>query len=453
MLESSVPAVRRFDAATVAGAERLRRRMQGAFVAVIVAFVGVGLAMSASVFGIERAASQILRAYGQSVRLLLRIRGDREAIGRLAGEFVHRGTPADVDARLREAGARLGEEEGHFEAVLRPEQSGPWREIQASHGRFRGLVASAVDAKRGGRDAEASDLLDRAVAAGLQTDDAYAVLVRSDTRAAQSIAGALDRLLAVLAALNALAVFLGALAAAVLFRQSLRTLREHSEEVRGRLEDLGLFAGRLVHDLRQPLHALSIAVGTAERAVSEPRIREVLGRGQTIIRQMNEMAEHLLTFSSSGPSADAGARTAVAEVVRDLVEDFRREGTAIEWEIALDSPAAVAMEPGTLRMVARNLLDNAVKYSDGASPRRIGVALEGGAARVTLVVRDSGPGIPADALPHVFEPFFRASNAVAGHGLGLATVARLVESHGGHVEARSEVGRGAELRVVLPAVR
>jgi len=102
-----------------------------------------------------------------------------------------------------------------------------------------------------------------------------------------------------------------------------------------------------------------------------------------------------------------------------------------------------------LEQVAANLLDNAVKYTPTGGRVDVRARTEGGTAQ--LVVRDTGPGIPADELPRIFDRLFRgdSSRAERGLGLGLSLVKAIVEAHGGTVTAASELGHGATFTVNL----
>lgn len=113
--------------------------------------------------------------------------------------------------------------------------------------------------------------------------------------------------------------------------------------------------------------------------------------------------------------------------------------------------STIKADPRALERVFQNLLSNAVKYS----PPGTKVELQADVTRTSVEVRvvDSGPGIAAEDLPHVFEPFYRPANsrrAVAGSGIGLALVKTLVESHGGSVKLTSTIGEGSTFRVRLP---
>jgi two-component system phosphate regulon sensor histidine kinase PhoR len=108
---------------------------------------------------------------------------------------------------------------------------------------------------------------------------------------------------------------------------------------------------------------------------------------------------------------------------------------------------------GQLKQVLTNLLDNAIKYTPEKGTVRLSAA--GAEGRVTVSVEDTGPGIPPEALPRIFERFYRVDKArsreLGGTGLGLAIVKHIVEAHGGSVAVESRIGEGSAFRVVLPA--
>ena len=117
-----------------------------------------------------------------------------------------------------------------------------------------------------------------------------------------------------------------------------------------------------------------------------------------------------------------------------------------EGEVWLDADAA------RLEQVVMNLLNNAIRYSPGGGPIDVELSRDDDEARI--IVRDRGIGIAPDALPRIFERFFRASTEVrdAGMGIGLFIARGIVEEHGGRIEAASEGNRGARFTVTLPAI-
>jgi len=135
-------------------------------------------------------------------------------------------------------------------------------------------------------------------------------------------------------------------------------------------------------------------------------------------------------------------------LVAEAVERARRHAPSVRFTSDLE-PVSVDAVGDRLGRAVNNLLDNAAKYSpDGGD---VEVTLRGGAIRV----RDHGPGVPPDELPHIFDRFFRATNArgQAGSGLGLAIVKQVAERHGGSVAAEAVPGGGLAITLTLPGAR
>ena len=129
----------------------------------------------------------------------------------------------------------------------------------------------------------------------------------------------------------------------------------------------------------------------------------------------------------------------------------RAEGKHLEFAsiISPEVPFIVHGDDGRLRQVLVNLLLNAAVHTPPGTPIQINA--EAGEKEITLTVADQGPGIPPEALPHLFDKFYRAPGAAAGgSGLGLSIVKGFVEAHGGTVSAQNRPGGGAEFTLRLP---
>ncbi|MDQ0743979.1 signal transduction histidine kinase [Clavibacter sp. B3I6] len=166
---------------------------------------------------------------------------------------------------------------------------------------------------------------------------------------------------------------------------------------------------------------------------------------------------------------DAGERPAmapldVATLVRRAAESLRPFADARQVDLAVGDAAptttTVDGAAGQLERVLTNVIENAVKFTPAGGAVSVDVqAATGPAGRptVVVVVADTGTGIPAEALPHVFDRFFRAAHAhgevVPGTGLGLAIVREIVQAHGGEVTVSSVLGEGTAVRIALPAQR
>lgn len=139
-----------------------------------------------------------------------------------------------------------------------------------------------------------------------------------------------------------------------------------------------------------------------------------------------------------------------------LMNQALARNKGIQINIVSEGPETwINADPSRIGEVVDNLLTNAIKFSRPESTIEVRVSRRGN--MTGLAVRDEGPGIPADEVKSVFEPFRRGrtryESSKAGSGLGLAIVKRIVEGHGGRVEVESEVGRGSTFRVLLPNAR
>src|SRR5262249_3021566 len=152
------------------------------------------------------------------------------------------------------------------------------------------------------------------------------------------------------------------------------------------------------------------------------------------------LIDGLLGFARSGAPPARETRADVHAVLRDLVDDLLPSAEEHHIALTLDDRDApdVACSPGVLASVISNLVENALKHMGGGPVRRVTGRAEPTPAAVRLEVRDTGPGIPPSLQPHIFDPYVRAPwTDVPGLGLGLATVRRLAEAHGGSVGVES----------------
>lgn len=213
----------------------------------------------------------------------------------------------------------------------------------------------------------------------------------------------------------------------------------------------------VAHDLRTPLARLR---GRAEQAlVAEPADAASYREALADCIEEADRASSLLTTLMDISEAETGVMHLHAEqvdvgaVLTETVELY--EDVAEARRIALaaampDVPLTVTADRARLRQVLANLVDNAVKYT----PPGGRVDLEARAAdhEVALTVSDTGPGIPADQQPRIWDRLYRgdAAHGERGLGLGLSLVRAVIEAHGGRVELTSEEGQGSRFTIVLP---
>jgi signal transduction histidine kinase len=246
-----------------------------------------------------------------------------------------------------------------------------------------------------------------------------------------------------------------------------RLVRRTTALLERRADELEAFAGRVAHDVVGPLSAASLALDLLARGTASPdRAARAIESGRAGIMRARLIADGLLSFARAGARPEPGVEADVAEVIAGAIKEIapdqgEREG-ARERELLIlsevDAPGAVACNPGVLASLVSNLLRNAVKYAGDVPSPRIVVRARGIAdrrdERVRIEVEDNGPGLPPELGEQAFEPYVRGPNSrQQGIGLGLATVKRIVDAHGGRVGVRSVPGAGCTFSVELPAAQ
>ncbi|HVJ94236.1 MAG TPA: HAMP domain-containing sensor histidine kinase, partial [Labilithrix sp.] len=149
-----------------------------------------------------------------------------------------------------------------------------------------------------------------------------------------------------------------------------------------------------------------------------------------------------------------GVEADVGDVLRDVLEELRPSAEATSTSLQLEPPTPsmrVACSPGVLISIVSNLVGNAIKHMDAAAIRRITVRTSDQRSAVRIEVCDTGPGVPPSERERIFDPYARAASAgVPGLGLGLATVRRLAEAHGGRVGVSPNEPTGSIFWFELP---
>ncbi|HVT40393.1 MAG TPA: PAS domain S-box protein [Gemmatimonadaceae bacterium] len=240
-----------------------------------------------------------------------------------------------------------------------------------------------------------------------------------------------------------------------------RKTQDQSEELSDLHRSKDEFLAMLSHELRNPLAPLMNAVQLLrqQQGTESPiqwKARSIIERQ---LGQLKHLVDDLLEVSriNSGRVRLRQARVGVNGIVEAALETARPLINERKHEITVSEPAEpiwLYADPARLEQVLVNLLTNAAKYTDEGGHIWLTVELEG--ASCVLRVLDTGLGISPELLPRIFDLFTQAERSMdrsqGGLGIGLSLVQRLVELHGGTVEARSVVGQGSEFIVRLPAV-
>jgi two-component system sensor histidine kinase CpxA len=216
------------------------------------------------------------------------------------------------------------------------------------------------------------------------------------------------------------------------------------------------FIGDVSHEIKSPLARLTMAIGLARRETNGLAASR-FDRMEDEVEAVSALIRELLALSSL-EARDAPDRSALVDIdalVRSVIDD-----AAFEWrdriaDIRLSVPAAGVQVHGDatlLRRAFENVLRNALFYTPPGTMVNVVVSQTG--PRVTLLVQDQGPGVPADALAHLFDPFYRVDDARArntgGIGIGLAICERAIRLHGGAVRAQNVAPSGLAVSLELP---
>ena len=215
--------------------------------------------------------------------------------------------------------------------------------------------------------------------------------------------------------------------------------------VRGREEALAVVA----HDLRNPLHAITVGVSTLLPRITEPTLRRPVERIQRSAQRMERLLQDLLdihAIEGGRFTVTTGEMSPTALILTALESQQNLAGQTsviIATDVAPALPAVEADEERILQ-VLENLIGNALKFTPPGGVVTVGATHAAEPGSALFFVRDTGPGISRDHLPRVFDRFFQGqSSDRRGTGLGLAICKAIVEAHGGRVWVESAPGKGA----------
>ena len=217
------------------------------------------------------------------------------------------------------------------------------------------------------------------------------------------------------------------------------------------------FVADVSHELRTPISALRMYNELGSTEMDEATRTELHERSIEQIARLEWLSTNLLDLSR----IDAGIfpldmqtgdlRDPVQAVVQALSEEALARGIGLD-SVVPARPVELRFDRERIVQLMTNLVGNALKFTPRAGG--VSVHLEDRPDEVEILVRDTGPGIPADELPHIFERFYRGTNTgearASGSGLGLAIARSIVDMHAGSIEVASEIGRGTEFRILLP---
>ncbi len=307
------------------------------------------------------------------------------------------------------------------------------------------LVISSASARLGGLLFDARPWIKAGIGALVLTALWWLVLVRGITRSLGRINQATERIAGgqfdTLLAINR-GDELGALAAAV---------NHMAARLAGYVSGQKRFLGDIAHELCAPIARIQMALGILEQRAGE-REKPYVEDLREEVQHMSGLVNELLSFSKAslrGQNVELST-VSLAGVARRAVA---REAGPDQVEVLVPENLAVMAEPELLGRAVSNLVRNAVRYAGAAGPVRVEARKTGD--EVTLLVTDQGPGLPAEAMEHLFEPFFRTDTArtreTGGAGLGLAIVKSCLDACQARVTCRNLTPKGFQAEIVLRA--
>lgn len=200
--------------------------------------------------------------------------------------------------------------------------------------------------------------------------------------------------------------------------------------------------GAVGHDLRTPLASLRVRV----EGVEDARLRDAMTRS---IDDLGLMLEDILALARAGQPREGPAEVAIAPMLDQLVHDYAMLERPVSRGADMGDAGAALLRPRSIARALRNLIDNGISYGGGAR-----IHAERRSGELYLIVADDGPGIAADRLAEMIEPFTRAETSrnrdTGGSGLGLALARAAAQADGGRLELENGAEGGLIARIILP---
>jgi len=226
-----------------------------------------------------------------------------------------------------------------------------------------------------------------------------------------------------------------------------------------KLESLGILAGGIAHEIRNPLSSVNISISSIERTCGascgiEPDSREkidlILEQMKSASAKMGLVVQRVMDYSKPFPPRKefADLNRVADEAVRLSLSTLREREISVSKDLA-PGLAACRVDAQMIEQVLVNLITNACQAMEGTKgPKQLEIASAVQEGRIVLRVADSGPGVPPSLREKVFDPFFTTRKE--GSGIGLSFCQRIVSDHGGALRVGTSRWGGAEFRIELP---
>jgi two-component system NtrC family sensor kinase len=240
------------------------------------------------------------------------------------------------------------------------------------------------------------------------------------------------------------------------FNRMIKELEHHQEQLiqSGKIAAIGTLTAGIAHELNNPVNNIVLTAEALQEDFSRLSQEEAMELIKDLLVQSeraSEIVRNLLDFSRS--EQPVFERVDIGKIIRDTLKLLQNQIALSGVEVARDLPPALPIifgDPKTLQQVFLNLFVNAIQAMKDGGMLAIKASSEDGGHWLKVEVADTGIGIDPEDLPHIFEPFYSTKEVGRGTGLGLSVSYGIVQKHGGHLEVKSQKGKGATFTVVLP---
>ena len=233
-----------------------------------------------------------------------------------------------------------------------------------------------------------------------------------------------------------------------------RIINDLLGQLKDHLDRQARFAANVAHQLRTPLSGMKTYVGLALRTAHDEKVKEFLGLIEQGIERLIALIEKMLLLARSDPSllahtinSKVDLNTVILEATAELVPHSAKKHIDLEV-LPLSSPVEVFGDPLSLLELTKNITENAITYSPSGGTVQVKIESQHG---ISLIVEDSGPGIPKAERERVFEPFYRTSSTPEGTGLGLSIAKDIAKAHRATISIQDgDKNKGTRVVVTFP---
>jgi len=219
-----------------------------------------------------------------------------------------------------------------------------------------------------------------------------------------------------------------------------------------KLASIGLLSAGVAHEINTPLTGISSYIQMLQKKLTDSHYAQILGKVEAQTDRVARIIKNLLAFARS-PSDAAFHRVDIKQSLEEILSliDYKLRNMNIRLELELASVPPLNAQGERLQQVFINIILNALDAMPGGGT--LGIRLAAADGHAVVRISDSGTGIRPEHLSRIFDPFFTTKGVGKGTGLGLSISYAIVKEHDGHIEVRSEVGRGSTFTITLPLRR